>query len=192
MEVSSHITLCFLDQQLVNLLYFSTVQGSSLPPCSLCPTLSFSSIHGLLYLQKSSLPTLTHLVQNGTLIKSCSWLINWSPGTMEMILMQLMTKIIIYFCLYVFHSSPFQYSLLSKALGIKHTNLLFTKTRNPIHTLKSTCSRALLALVTSRDQHTNCSRSPVVLMAPLTGEESNKERQKEYIRVAIMPYVPGM
>lgn len=36
---------------------------------------------------------------------------------MEIILMQLMIKIIIYFYLHVFHSSPFQYSLLSKALG---------------------------------------------------------------------------
>lgn len=114
-EVSSHINLCFLDQQLVNLLHFSTVQGSSLPPCSLSPALPISSIHSLLYLQKSSPPRLTHLIQNGTVIKSWSLLINWSRGTVAMILMQSM-KIIICFCLHVFHSSPFQY-LLSKALG---------------------------------------------------------------------------
>lgn len=116
MSVSSHITLCFLDQHLVNLLHFSTVQGSSLPPCSLSPTLFFSSIHSLLYLQKSSPPSLTHLIQNGTVIRSCSLLINWSPGTTAMILMQSMMKIVICFCSHVFHSSPFQY-LLSKALG---------------------------------------------------------------------------
>lgn len=127
MEVSSHITL-FLDQRLVNLLHFSTVQGSSLPPCSLSPTLSFSSIHSLLYQQKSSPPSLTHLIQNGILTKNCSRLINWSPGTMEMILMQLMMKINNYFCLLVFHTSPFPYSLLSKALGTQHPNLLIPKT----------------------------------------------------------------
>lgn len=139
MEVSSHITLCFLDQQLVNLLHFSTVQGTSLPPCSLSPALSFSSIHSSLYLQKSSPPSLTHLIQNETLIKSCSWLINWLPGTVEKVFMQLMMKIIIYFCLHIFHSSPFQYSLLSKALGTfaysksKKSNLYYKKAPAPEH-----------------------------------------------------------
>lgn len=63
---------------------------------------------------------------------------------------------------------------------------------NPIHILKSTCSRALLAHVTFQVQHPNCSRSPTVLMAPLTGEESHKQSQKEATKVTIMPYISGI
>lgn len=84
-----------------SLSVFSTLTlfGTLCSILALCPLLSpFSSIHHLLYQQKSFPLSLTDLlIQNGTLIKGCSLLRNWSPCTIEIILMHLMIKIIYFF-----------------------------------------------------------------------------------------------